>query len=157
MKTAALSCRSCGLIVAQAYGGTPLCQTAWGGTLPRPIPRGCILYAAPSEKGESWISVSERLPDYEVMVLVTDGSHLAAGHRSFEIEKATKMRGYEADGSMIPGRFTEYVPNPDAGKRHEFFFPHGCSAFSDETSVSDYDGPLFFEPTHWMPLPEPPK
>jgi hypothetical protein len=115
------------------------------------------LKEVPSEKGDSWIPVSNRLPDYDVMVLVADGVHFAAGWRSFSIEEPTRMRGYEPDGSINPQRFTEYVPNPEVGKRTEFFHAHGCSAFSAETDVSDWDGPIDFEPTHWMPLPEPPK
>lgn len=30
-------------------------------------------------------------------------------------------------------------------------------SYDGKTPVSDYDGPVEFKPTHWMPLPDPPK
>lgn len=37
------------------------------------------------------------------------------------------------------------------------FWQIGCTAYSKETEVQDYDTTISFEPTHWMKLPPPPK
>lgn len=96
-------------------------------------------------------------------ILVTDGRRFAAAHRAFRIEDDWKFLGYDEgcryeDGSLkIGNRFSERVSNPNAGKRHEWWQLHGCSAFSFDTDTKNYDGSIYFEPTHWVPLPELPQ
>ena len=50
-------------------------------------------------------------------------------------------------------------PNPEAGKIKLLWHSFGCSAFKQEAMTYDgeYNCPLSIEPTHWVPLLEPPK
>lgn len=104
----------------------------------------------------------ETAPKDGTVILLTDGQRFAAAARAFRIEEDWKCLGYDEgyrypDGSLKIGpRFTERVPNPDAGKRHEWWDMFGCSGFTSDVRVSDDDGPLGFEPTHWMAMPSPP-
>ena len=50
----------------------------------------------------------------------------------------------------------EYVPNPEAGKVTEYDSAYAVYAYDGKSDVQDYEGPVFFTPTHWMPLPPPP-
>lgn len=49
----------------------------------------------------------------------------------------------------------ERVPNPKAGQVKEWDYASAFYAFDGESATQDYDGPIGFTPTHWMPLPEP--
>lgn len=50
----------------------------------------------------------------------------------------------------------EHLPNPKAGEVREWDYAHAFHSFDGKTAVDDYDGPVGFKPTHWMPLPAPP-
>lgn len=102
----------------------------------------------------SWQPI-ETAPKDGTPILLTSGVLLAAGHFAFRVEEATKYRGYNAAGG-IDDSFLERIPNPDAGKRHEWWQIYGCTAFNFEADTHDHDGPEYFTPTHWMPLPDPP-
>ncbi|HDZ38630.1 MAG TPA: hypothetical protein ENH62_10145 [Marinobacter sp.] len=99
-----------------------------------------------------WQPIETAKIDGTVMLL-TNGILLGAGCRDYRIEPDWTFRGY-VEG-QITDAFTEKVPNPRAGERVEWWSTFGCSAFTQDTDVEDYDGSLHFEPTHWMPL-EPP-
>ena len=104
----------------------------------------------------------ETAPKDGTVVLLANWEHLAAGYRDFRIELDWKYLGYDEGvvgpfGKQIGPRFSERVPNPDAGKRHEWWSIIGCTAFLGDTPTCDFDGSLSFSPTHWMPLPAPPK
>lgn len=45
-------------------------------------------------------------------------------------------------------------PNPDAGVRREWWELDGCTALVPDAKTYDDDGPSYFKPTHWMPLPD---
>ena len=101
----------------------------------------------------------EAAPKDGATILLSDGSHFAAGCWAFHIEPDWQYFGWEEtpNGRRIIGpRYHERVPNPNAGKRHEWWNLFGCSAFDPDTQTEDCDGPINFEPTHWMPLPGPP-
>lgn len=89
------------------------------------------------------------------IILLTDGVLFAAGKREFRIELDWKYRGYNEQGDM-DDTFLERISNPNAGKRIEWWQCFGCSAFEFETNTNDYDGPLWFDPTHWAPMLLPP-
>jgi hypothetical protein len=47
------TCVHCGLVLNQAFGGTPPCRAAWGGSPEaRPLYPHCVLTAPASGKGE---------------------------------------------------------------------------------------------------------
>lgn len=48
------------------------------------------------------------------------------------------------------------IPNPKAGQVNEGYYASAFHAFDGKTETEDHDGPVGFEPTHWMPLPAPP-
>lgn len=48
------------------------------------------------------------------------------------------------------------IPNPKAGEVREWYYASAFHAFNGEAETHDYDGPVGFKPTHWMPLPDPP-
>jgi hypothetical protein len=42
-------------------------------------------------------------------------------------------------------------------RQSSIWLQHGCTAWSEEVDVHNFEGTWeSFEPTHWMPLPEPP-
>jgi hypothetical protein len=96
----------------------------------------------------------ETAPKDGTVILLTDGHRLAAGAREFMIEPDTKF-GTHPDGS-IDYYYLNLVPNPEAGKRTEWWGTFGCSGFSRDVEVQDYDGMLSFEPILWAPLEKPP-
>lgn len=49
------------------------------------------------------------------------------------------------------------VPNPKAGEVEEWFYAHAFLSFDCEAETCDCDGPAFFRPSYWMPLPGPPE
>lgn len=105
-----------------------------------------------------WRSIASVPPtDAATPVLLSDGARFAAGYRAFRVEDDWKYLGYDEGirnewGPVIGPRFLERVPNPNAGKRHEWWQMFGCSAFDDDVEVTDEEGrPMYFEPTHWAP------
>lgn len=104
----------------------------------------------------------ETAPKDGAPFLGTDGNKFASCYYSSRVEGATKFLGYDEDVKNSLGwpsigpNFLKEVPNPDAGKVHEYWICHGCTAFDLDEPVQDYDGALRFDPTHWMPLPPPP-
>jgi hypothetical protein len=99
----------------------------------------------------------ETAPKDDTSILLTNGTLLAVGHREVRIEPEMKYRGgILGSPDFDVDAFIEMIPNPDAGKRVEWWQFYGCSAFTFNFATFDYDGPVYFEPTHWMPLPEPP-
>lgn len=47
------------------------------------------------------------------------------------------------------------VPNPKAGQVEEWDHASAFYAFDGESETVDYDGPVGFKPTHWVPIPSP--
>lgn len=110
-------------------------------------------FSRPHEKGGEWISVEERLPESEKIVLVSALSktfryrhtlmvaHI--GHHEFTTEDSD-WREYEGD--------TEYDEENDC-----FWIPE---CWYEVNSVEDNGNWIIdsdYDVTHWMPLPEPPK
>jgi hypothetical protein len=105
----------------------------------------------------------ETAPKDGTRIMLANDKHFSAGCRAFRVEEDTKYLGYgeglrDKWGPVMGPRFMERVPNPDAGKRHEWWHLDNPCAFSEEDEQSpDYDRNFDgFEPTHWMPLPPPP-
>jgi hypothetical protein len=87
-------------------------------------------------------------------LLVTDGERFAAAEPHDYTEPATI--GW--DGTRYGWPNTER-PNPVAGVVHKLWHMVGCSGFSNDADVISEDGwpASGWTPTHWMPLPEPPR
>lgn len=81
-------------------------------------------------------------------ILITDGSRFAAAE-PFDYTEPAEL-GHGPSGTLRP--------NPDAGKVRLLWHTVGCSGFTSDADVYDYDGPIWIgnKATHWMPLPEPP-
>jgi hypothetical protein len=115
-------------------------------------------------------------------ILLTDLKLLAVGYLAVSVEPDTKhdydrwsreheqwKRENEIPDPKYDGLFSmpkpgaaplpnfHVIANPKAGERSEWWCLDGCSALVDGADCYDYDGPKYFEPTHWMSLPEPPK
>jgi hypothetical protein len=92
-------------------------------------------------------------------ILLANSKFFSAGHRAFRVEEDWTYLGYDEgirypDGSLkIGDRFSERVPNPDAGKRHEWWHcDNPCAFLEADEQFPDYDRTFEgFEPTHWAP------
>ena len=47
----------------------------------------------------------------------------------------------------------ERIPNPRAGQVQEWYQALAFHAFDGKSATCDYEGPISFTPTHWMPMP----
>jgi hypothetical protein len=65
---------------------------------------------------------------------------------------------YPGGGLKIGPRFTEQVPNPNAGKVNGLWSTDNPNSFDHANAmIPDWDGHFEqWEPTHWIPLPSPP-
>lgn len=104
----------------------------------------------------------ETAPRDGTVILLANAKNFAPGYLDFKIEPAEKLLGY-GEGLTYPNgwkkigpRFMELVPNPEAGKRIEWWTKNGCSAFGRDDEYWEGDDPLWFDPTHWRPMLEPP-
>lgn len=95
--------------------------------------------ASSSEKPNNWISVEDRLPEINTLVLLIHNYH-----------------------SMI-GDFSEYEPitvgylhQPLDKRRKAYFYYVGVSDYGDRVRANSMC-PGNENVTHWMPLPEPPQ
>ena len=85
-------------------------------------------------------------------ILITDGERFAAAE-PFDYVEPPEI-GYDNRPLFADTRRS----NPDAGKVRKLWSSIGCSAFTREPELLDEcDNVSHIEPTHWMPLPDPPK
>lgn len=91
----------------------------------------------------------ETAPRDGSQVLITNGKQLAIGEFTSCYESELKL-----DGTL--GVDAKLVKNPNAGKwMFDYWYSNGCTAYGDNQAF-DLEGPIGFDPTHWMPLPDPP-
>ncbi len=88
------------------------------------------------------------------LILVTDGLRFAAATPFDYVEP--KELGYN-NQPMFGGDTRR--PNPDAGKVKELWHSIGCSAWANDAPLEDecLNTWQIIEPSHWMPMPAPPK
>lgn len=110
----------------------------------------------------------ETAPRDGTRIFVTDGTLMTAARWGFYEEPATTSLGHGDPATGVPeyggawknGRpwSCEQVPNPSAGERHYSWYQDNPVAFAeDDQEGPDYDGNFDrIDPTHWMPLPNPP-
>lgn len=95
-----------------------------------------------------WISVEDRLPEHGVNVLVTYKNSM----RRNRVIVGHRLERYRCESSCEDGENDEYCEEKD-----NYFLKEGWYEQQDNwgeySSISVNEG----EPTHWMPLPEPPE
>jgi hypothetical protein len=111
----------------------------------------------------------ETAPKDGTQIIITDGRHFTRARWWFYEEPQKTSLGYGDPVTKIPeGGWPkhpnhmwsiEQVANPEAGKRSYSWYQDNPVAFLDDDSVgADHDGNFDkIEPTHWQPLPPPPK
>jgi hypothetical protein len=111
----------------------------------------------------------ETAPKDGTNIIVTDGKLFTRAYWTFYEEPKKTSLGYgdpatkkpEGGWPRYPGHAwsTEQVPNPRAGERRYYWSIDNPVSFLDADAVApDYDGRFEdIQPTHWMPLPEPPE
>ncbi len=105
----------------------------------------------------------EGAPKDGTRVLISDGKYFTAAKWWFYEAPSLHSYGYGPNSNGWPTYeqqkwSIEQVPNPKAGQRSYRWYQDNPVSFSeDEYCPPDYDGNFDnLEPTHWMPLPDPP-
>lgn len=89
----------------------------------------------------NWISVKDKLPDFEEIIIFTDGSRIAFG----EYNEKTQSKYFYLNNTNVRDEFLKNDPEINEEK---------CGFISEYAPWSEIDSS---EVTHWMPLPKTPE